>query len=236
MKIPVIETVITVFCVIILIGLGTWQLQRLEWKNALIQSLQTAYDKGNDASIFSSPQLKDLSKTKSPMAYGTVSGRLLRDKAILLGPKTYDGKIGYQLIIPLMVDNNQSLFINTGWVNDLWKDTLEERLSSLPADNVRISGLIRKPDFTSFTSKNSPENDLWFRADIDEIAAAQNIKEPYPFILYRNLSTPDLQDIIPHEKGYLPRNNHLQYALFWYAMGLCLLGVYGFYIVGLNKK
>ncbi len=236
MRLPLLETTMTILCISILAGLGTWQLQRLEWKNTLIQKLETAYAQETNNIIFSSQDLNTFAAQKSPMAYGTLSGRFLRDKAILLGPKTLDGKAGYHLIIPLLTNNQTAIFINTGWVSDMWKDTKDERLSSIPSDKVTVTGLLRLSDWTSFTSNNSPSNDLWFRADVMEMANARDIQNPYPLILYRNLSNPEFQDIVPHEKGWLPRNNHLEYAIFWYTMGMILAVIFGLYIFTNNKK
>ena len=106
----------------------------------------------------------------------------------------------------------------------------------LPDGPVAARGVIHKPDWSSFASKNSPGNDMWFRADIGEIAEAKGIANPYPFILYADRIAPELPDVEAHEEHWLPRNKHLQYAIFWYALAVAMLGVYGFYVAGLNKK
>lgn len=236
MRLPFKETITTVVCVVILCGLGTWQLQRLQWKNHIVQTLQTAYATQDQDTLLSPDVLETLANTDNPIAYGRVEGTLLRDKALLLGPRTQNGKAGYHLIIPLQTPQNHVLLVNVGWVSELWKDTFEDRMASMPHDLVHIKGLLRKADWSSFSSKNSPGNDLWFRADIGEISKAKNLENTYPFLLYTDSSTPELIDVTLHEKGWLPRNKHMQYAFFWFAMAVAMLGVYGFYIVGAGKK
>jgi surfeit locus 1 family protein len=235
MRIPVRETIITASCLAILMSLGGWQLNRLEWKTALIERLENAYAKNASGATLTEKDLGELSTQSAPIHFGTIHGRFLRDKAILLGPKTHNGKIGYQLIVPIQTNKNV-LLVNAGWVSDLWKDTFEERLSMLPNERIVVTGIIRKPDWNSFTSKNSPANDLWFRADIGEISITKNLESTYPFIIYADSAKPELQDVVPHERGWLPRNKHFDYALFWFSMATVLAGVYGFYLFGMNKK
>ncbi|HEU4838497.1 MAG TPA: SURF1 family protein [Micavibrio sp.] len=233
MKLPLGPTVMTISCIAILASLGTWQVKRLEWKNAVIAKLNDSYA---HAAPLSEAQLAEWSLVEEPLGYGSVHGRLQRDKAVLLGPRTEEGRVGYHLLLPLALDGGGTLIVNTGWVSDLWKDNPDERLAVLPAGPVTVKGGVHKPDWSSFASKNSPVNDMWFRADIGEIAEARGIEDPYPFILYADKIAPELPDVEVHEEHWLPRNKHLQYAIFWYALAVAMLGVYGFYIVDLNKK
>lgn len=236
MRLPFKETLMTAGCVAILCGLGAWQVQRLEWKNALVQRLEAAYATQGKEIGLTAESLTTLAVQQNPLGYGSVEGVFLRDKALLLGPKTQGGKAGYHLIIPLETQDNQTLLVNAGWVSELWKDTFEDRMAFLPHNRVFLKGLIRKADWSSFTSKNSPANDLWFRGDVSEIAKAKALEHVYPFMLYAESAVPDLQDVTLHEKGWLPRNKHFEYALFWFSMAGVMLGVYGFYVASLNKK
>lgn len=228
---PIKQTVIALVGVAVLCSLGTWQMQRLHWKNGIVTQLENEYRalENNRAGNLSTATLQKLSQEKHPLAIGKVHGALKREGAILLGPKSEEGRVGYHLLVPMELADGRTLIVNTGWVDAIWKDSLEDRLVLLPDENIAVTGILRKPDWNSFTSKNSPANDLWFRADIDEIANAKNIASPYPFVLYRSASEPSLHDIRPIDEHWLPRNKHLQYALFWYAMAATLLIVYGFY-------
>jgi surfeit locus 1 family protein len=229
MRVPFKETLMTGICVSILCGLGTWQVQRLHWKNEIISGLEDSYSKGRTQEL-SRDMLVHADSGKDVFAYGHARGHFLRDKAVLVGPRIVDGRSGYYLLVPMTMDgDSRPLIVNTGWVSDMWNDTLDERLALLPAD-VTVRGLVRHPDWSSFTSKNSPANNLWFRPDPVEIAMAKDLKNPYGIILYADQIDPPLQDVIANEDHWLPRNKHLQYALFWYALALAMLGVYGFYV------
>lgn len=232
MRIPFKETMMTGVCVAILCGLGTWQVQRLHWKNDIIAGLEQSYKEGARADL--SAHLKDIESGARDYAYGTIHGRFLKDKAVLLGPRVRDGRSGYNLLVPLQTDKHETIIVDTGWVSDMWNDTLDERLATLPL-NVSVRGLAREPDYSSLTSKNSPENNLWFRADPQEIAVAKEIDTVSPALLFADSIDPPLQDVIANDEHWLPRNKHEQYAMFWYALAIVMLAVYGFYVRSYNR-
>ena len=234
-RLPALQTFTAVCGVAILVTLGTWQIQRLHWKQNIIAGLEQSYA-GAKFTDLSQNLLQDLESGKIHFAYGAARGHWQKEKAILLGPRTNDGRAGYHLLIPMTLKDGKTLIVNTGWVSDMWKDTLGERLAVLPSGSVQARGVAHMPDWSSMASKNSPANDLWFRADVKEIAAAKDLKDVYSHILYADKIEPPLNDVAAHEEKWLPRNKHLQYALFWYAMAATLAGVFGFYIRDLNKK
>lgn len=231
-NIPVTQTALSLAGIAILCGLGTWQVQRLEWKDGIIARLEQEYARMKDgnAPLTSAARLNELADEETPVAIGKVRGRLLRNEAVLLGPRTLEGRAGYHLLVPMELPDQSVLIANTGWVDVLWQDNLEDRMSVLPSETITVSGVIRKADWNSFTSANSPSNNLWFRPDVNEIARVKNLPQPYPFMIFVSASQPALNDVTPIEEDWLPRNKHLQYALFWYAMAAALAGVFGFYI------
>lgn len=235
MNIPARETAITGICLAILLGLGTWQVERLQWKERVIADLQTLYDSSASLPSLSEETLNALDQENLRFAYGHIDGTPEKDKAVLVGPVSRDGRMGYNLLVPLKTEHQKDVIVNAGWVDDLWKDTLEERLGIFPA-RVTIKGLARKPDWSRFASKNSPENNLWFRPDPAEIARAKELGEIHGTIVYADRIDPPLQDVIPQEEKWYPRNMHRQYAIFWYGMAVILLAVYGFYLRGLTNK
>lgn len=229
---PLKETLIASGCVAILCTLGTWQLQRLHWKNDITANLEELY---NEPQRQDMPDALDrIEQGEIDFSYGTLEGQPLKDKTILLGPRILDGRSGYHLLVPVETAQGRTVIINTGWVSDLWNDTLDERLGMLPA-HLSARGVIRRPDWSSFASKNSPANNLWFRADTKEIAREKDIRNLSSAILYADRIDPPLQDVTIHEEKWQPRNKHLQYALFWYALAVVMTVVYGVYIRKQNK-
>lgn len=211
-KIPFWATLLTLCGVIILCALGSWQLQRLEWKRGIIAQLESAYAREGD-------QAPDFAANYS---YGRVSGIFLPSKAILLGPRTRDGKIGNDLIVPLQM-KNETLLVNMGWT-DAALDKLP--IHHLESKNVSFTGLLRAPNWNRFTPENLPEKDIWYRADIDEIAAAKNLENPLDKIFYAESTNYKFDAAFPNNERWQPRNDHLQYAIFWFTLAGALVAVY----------
>ena len=104
-------TLLTVSMLAVLVGLGTWQLQRLEWKTQLIAER----DAGLAAAALSLPaddgQLAALEFRKV-----TARGRFLHDRELYVGSRTNHGKAGYHVLTPLQVEDGTVLLVNRGWV------------------------------------------------------------------------------------------------------------------------
>lgn len=97
MKPPFWATLFTALGILILCSLGTWQLQRLVWKNDLIAELNNAYETAEAAPL----NLENV--TSGEFTYGRVSGIFMPDKALLLGPRTsstMNKEIGHDLLVP----------------------------------------------------------------------------------------------------------------------------------------
>ena len=211
-KFPLYATLFTILGVIILCSLGTWQIKRLQWKNTIIAQLEEAY---------ATPQSSPL-KANESFSYGQISGQWLSDKALLVKPRTQDGKIGAHVIVPLQTPTNTTL-INLGWT--------DQPLSAvqLPAQNaqVTVTGLARIPYWGLFTPLNSPQSNEWYRLDINEISTQKILTNPAPYILYaEHISGPTLQGF-PNTDRWYPKNNHAQYAIFWFSMAGVLIIIYG---------
>lgn len=197
-----------------LVALGTWQYQRLQWKNALIDELNAQYEAlpSRSAVITRAKAEAVLQENPRPFLVDKASGLLIRDKAVFIGPSSRNGISGYDVIVPMVIDDG-TLLVHLGWVR------ADNRASlSLPSRRVIANGIARKPDYSSFASKNSPANELWFQADIDDIAKARHLTRVAPLVFYANDITPSVDNIDMPMERWLPRNKHFQYMLFWYGM------------------
>lgn len=225
---------IIVFCTALftLLGLSYWQYQRLIWKTDIIAKLDSEYQKDPALNKFNFDDLTQLNDQENPIKFGQVSGKFAYDKEILVGPKPFDGAIGYQVITPLKLTDKGFIFVNRGWVDATQKDQIK---NMQPKQNITISGIFRKPDWNKFTPNNSPDNDIWTKLDINQIAQAKKIEPIAPMMLYATSMSVDFTPLILQEQKWYPRNKHKQYALFWLSMALVLLGVFGLAFIK-NKK
>lgn len=225
MKLPFWATFLTLLGLCILCGLGTWQLQRLEWKNDIIARLGVAYDGNTSIPL-------DLDNINQDYVYGRVKGTFIPSKALLLGPRTQDKKIGHDLIVPLKI-KDRTLLINMGWSD--WP--LDEMpIHHLQNRNVWFEGMVVTPGWNSFTPENETDKNLWYRLDTREIAETKRLNDPYPFILRAEQASHKFDAAFPNNKRVYPKNNHQQYAMFWFAMAAALLAVYVLRFITGNKK
>ena len=217
-KIPFWATIFTTLGVIALCTLGTWQIQRLAWKEDIIAKLDAAYD-----NPIKDPDLSDLND--NDFLYAEIRGKFLFEKSILLGHTVKNEKPGQFLITPLLTDQG-TLLVNMGFNPKGW--ALENHfLKSYNNEKISFTGIIRKPSCNSFTPQNSPEENTWYRLDIDQISSAQNLKNPMPFVMIVDFASRKFDAQFPNNERWEPNNNHAQYAFFWFTLASTLVIIYG---------
>src|SRR6185436_14995996 len=130
-------TALSVAGLAVLIGLGTWQLQRKQWKDALIARIAARI---------------------------TARGRLHHDKERYLYAPAKSG-LGWHVYTPLEWAPSQLVWINRGFVPDERKDPASRREGQLPGE-VEVTGLVRVPHGTGlFTPANDVARNLWYWPD-----------------------------------------------------------------------
>ena len=216
-KIPFWATLFTLLGLIVLCTLGTWQLQRLAWKQEILNKLDAAYENPT--------QNPDLSKlAKDEFVYASIRGRFLFNKAILLGHTIKDEQPGQFFIIPLDTGKG-TLLVNMGF-NPNDQPLKDHFLRHYNRQYITFSGIIRKPEWNSFTPENNPEENIWYRTDITQIAEAKDLERPIPFVMYAQSASRKFDAQFPNNTRWEPNNNHMQYALFWFAMAGALIVIY----------
>lgn len=213
---PLLASILALIGIAILCGLGTWQLQRLAWKNDIISKLNTAYA-SKDA-----PAIESLAINEDDFIYASAEGIFLADKALLIGPKTHDNKIGHDLIVPLKLKDS-TLLVNMGWTDGAL-ETLP--IHHVNGKHVRVEGLARKSSWNAFTPANNPATNEWYKPDITEIAAVRNLENPLPVFLYAERASYKFDASFPNNERWHPNNNHLQYAAFWFTMAGILVVIF----------
>lgn len=210
---------------VILCGLGTWQVERLWWKEALIRQIE---ERTRSAPVDLSTIERRFSETGdveyTPM---TVRGRFLHE-AERHFLATFEGEAGWFVYTPLRLGDGRILFVNRGFVPYARKDSATRR-NGLVGGEVALTGLARNP-LSEKPSSMVPDNDvgknvfLW--KSLPEMAQALPPEA-------RSSLLPFFFDAGPGAApgGYpvggvtvveLP-NSHLQYALTWYGLAAVLL-------------
>jgi len=209
-------------CIALLGCLGNWQVKRMHWKKALIDSYTKEYTRDPLANAFDSETLKAVALKNPAMEYGSVRGQFHHDVEILIGPRTYDGKPGYHIVTPFSIaGGNGRVLVNRGWVPLDMADPAT-RLENQPEGMVTLTGMARLPDKPNpFTPDNDPANHTWYSVNTQDIAIAVNMPDFPDVVFYAETQDPPLTNgsfpvMVPTRT--MPNNNHLQYAIFWFTM------------------
>lgn len=224
-KLPVWGTILTAAAIIILCGLGTWQLQRLAWKENLLAQLAGA---ATQPPVTNAVLIADESGVDFAYRPAAIYGLYDNANAILVGPRTRDGEVGYHLLTPLQIAEDDgphaTLLVNRGWVLAMPADR--------PTGFMTVRGLLRLPERANmFVPPNDPAKNEWFSIDPAQLATEKNLQNLLPYILYAEGEEP-ADPVMSVGAAYhapggpsLP-NNHRQYALFWFAMAGVLVVIY----------
>ena len=206
---------------LILIILGSWQVQRLSWKSDLISNYNNNFQQ---APITVKELLKDRKNNKYRRT--VIYGEYDHANEIQIIGKTYEGNAGFHIITPFILENNEIIYINRGWVPKKYADK-KTRKFSLLEDKVRVVGLVRLPQKKGyFVPENEPENGFWFTIIPEELNRHLNIIGEKEFYIDELNIDEKLKLPMPANGKVQVPNNHLQYAITWYSLALGLLIVY----------
>ena len=124
---------------VILMGLGSWQVDRLFWKQNLIEQRET------QATL--PPIAVPVDVELDPaMAFRAAfaEGHFLNDQEKYLMARTLRGNVGFQLITPLEQEDGRIILVNRGWVPTDNRDPAT-RPESLIETPVHVTGVLRLP-------------------------------------------------------------------------------------------
>jgi surfeit locus 1 family protein len=216
-------TVVTIPIVLLCLGLGAWQVQRLFWKEGLIAARAAA------TAAPPVPAPENFSAARGmEFRHVTDEGVFLNDKEIFLGATSETGRNGYQILTPLREPGGRVVFVNRGFVPAELRDR-SKRSAGEPTGPVRVVGLLRLPPAGRpnwFLPDNRPDLNYWFWVDLGAMAAADKLDHVAPFYIDA--------DATPNPGGWpqggvtrlaLP-NNHLQYAITWFSLAVAMIVIY----------
>jgi surfeit locus 1 family protein len=217
-------TLFTAPAVLLLLGLGSWQIQRLYWKQDLIAQRQVAV---SAAPILATGNLEEDARGME-FRHVTDEGIFLHDKEIFLGATSEAGRQGYQVLTPLLEPGGRIVLVNRGFIPAELKDPAKRAAGQI-LGTVRVQGLLRLPPAgkpTWFLPDNRPDLNYWFWVDLPAMSAADKLDRVASFYIDT--------DANPNPGGWpkggvtrlaLP-NDHLQYAITWFSLAVALMVIY----------
>lgn len=222
----------TILGVTLLVGLGAWQLQRLAWKEALIAE--------RDARLTAAPisldeALKEFDADR-PVEFLKVRAEgAFQNDAELFVLTTEGGVPGFQIVTPFASRDGVVVLVDRGFIPEPLKDA-KRRPETQPSGELEVTGIVRRHvrGRGPFTPDNDTAGNIWYWWDIPAMLAFAQVapdQRVAPFVLHllpvagggKTLPSPVAtdEDLV---------NNHLQYALTWFALAALLIGMSGLLI------
>ncbi len=233
-------TVFTLAGVAILIGLGIWQLDRKIWKENLITALNARLARAPEAlpPRESWPQLKpeadEYARVKFPAEFLAGQEALVYTAGSAFRPDVQGP--GYWVFAPARLDGGSIVIVDRGFVPPDRKDPAS-RAQGMPHGTVDIIGVLRWPEAPGmFTPADDPKTNVWYLRDSKAIAAAKKWDSAAPFYIEQEAPVPPGGLPKPGKLVVQLPDNHLQYALTWFALALGLAGVYGVWVAGRVRR
>ena len=231
----------TAFALAMFIGflaVGTWQIERKAWKEALIQTLEArlsaastplparaawpSLDRARDEFRRVAFSAELLPGTQA-LVYTVGSGR----SGDLTGP-------GYRVLALTRVADGGLVVVDRGFLPQGRPDAGRLDVGDV-AGLIDMVGVMRWPQARGFfAARDDPARNLWFTRDHLAIAAAKGWRQRWgeiaPFFV--DLELPAPAGGYPQPDALAPsiRNEHLQYALTWYGLAAVILVMYALWL------
>lgn len=218
-------TLFTIPALIALVVLGLWQVQRLHWKADLIEKLQT---RSTSAAVAPPGPSDDLAKFEFQRV--AVTGRFRHDRELYLVGRSLRGSPGFHVMTPLeRTDGAPAVMVNRGWV-PFDKQDPAKRAEGQVAGPVTIEGIVRlqrPPGW--FTPDDDPKKNNWFTVNSEKMAQETGVPLAGGFYVVADMSDTPGNFPVGRQWRLDIRNNHLEYAITWFALAAALLVIYLLY-------
>lgn len=220
-------TLTTLVAVAVLVSLGFWQLERLDWKRDLIDRLEAL------AALPPQPLPADLSDvTGLEFLPVKVEGRFLHDREMYFASRTKDKRVGLHVVTPFLLSDGRGLLVDRGWVAMDRRDPAtraEGQLEGL----VEVTGQLRFGGWKGmdlFRPANDPAKRLYNWADLPVMLDQAGLERPVDQLyLQAGPAGPPAPAPVGRLSGVGLANNHLEYALTWFALAVILAVIYVIY-------
>lgn len=217
-------TSVTIMCVSILVGLGTWQYHRLQWKTSLLAEVEAAV---TAAPLTSLQELEAAIAADEPVDFRRIGlTAFVESSAVpyLVYQSRQDG-IYWRAFSPL-TESGVTIYGGFGVVRDDKKDSYE--ISYLPSGDVQLAGYVRKNHPMGriealVKSKASPEANRYFKFNQSQNWDKAGLINTDVYLDFNDSRSKASK--LPIKRPEI-RNNHFDYMLTWYSFAIILLIIY----------
>ena len=189
---------------VVLVALGVWQVQRLQWKESVLADIGDRIT-GPPISV---PEVPD--PATDQFIPVSVNGSFVGDTIRVLASRKIQGA-GYRLVTAIE-SNGRRLLVDRGFA------ALDGRVLPV-ADAIEIVGNLHWPDeVDSFTPEPDLSAGIWFARDVQKMASFLNAE---PVLVVARSQVPADPNVtpMPVDSSGIP-NDHLEYAITWFSLAI----------------
>ncbi|MFN4295486.1 MAG: SURF1 family protein [Brevundimonas sp.] len=216
---PWLLTVLAAVVLAVLLGLGVWQVQRMAWKEGLIDQARAA------AVVAPVPAAEALNQPGGEFRRVILECPNLNAAPFVELQSIHDGDAGVRLISACRPAGVETTFlVDRGFVR--------EEISARPAvtsglDPVRIIAVVREAPQPNWMSP-PPQDGRFFARDHEAMGRALDVEGPVDSrVLFAETSAnPEWAALTPVVPPAAFTNNHLGYALTWFGLAAALIVFY----------
>ena len=210
-----------------LVVLGFWQLQRLEWKNAILSKIEDNYNN----TVIDFPFLDDTSQFEYMRS--KIEGNHLPDRLMFFYKSNLAGDPGFNIVIPFKTLKGNTVYVDNGWMPYKDKEQLDITFIN-KSDILNLSGvLIFKKDRKYFTPENDYNKNIWYLLNTDEMDLVHNLSSS-DYVL-KLVDQKYFDKLLIEFKPTNINNNHLQYSITWFLMAL-FISIFYIYLIKQQLK
>ena len=209
MKHKFLFSVFIIFFIFVFVGLGTWQIIRLNWKNNLILEIENS---------LKNPPVELAESNKENFLKIRTSGSIDFDKQIYLYNLNDTGTPGFEVINPITI-GDENYLINRGWIPFEKKGT--EEINIFDQENI-IGTLKLQGKKNIFKPDNDLVENYWFSLNREDVLkfTGKNFSK-YIIYLDGNYQFPRPKKITANIS-----NNHKKYAITWFSLAISIFLLY----------
>ncbi len=221
-------------------ALGTWQVKRLQWKLDLIERV----DQRVHALPVPAPgpeRWPQISSEADEYRHVSVTGHFLYTLTTQVQAVTDLGS-GFWVITPLRSADGNVVLINRGFI----PAKLNAPSNHIDSDDVvTVTGLLRISEpGGGFLRHNDPAGNRWYSRDVQAIAAVHGLQHVAPYFIDADAAKTTTEGKEAAMSSDTPiggltviafHNNHLVYAVTWYALAL-MIAAACFWVVREERK
>ena len=213
-------SLVGVFGVLILIALGSWQVQRMGWKEAKLAAISAMLV---DAPVALPAQVSaEADRYRGVMLEGAYTGEV----AFSLDSLQDQGP-GKRVIAVFATQTGRRVLVDRG----IWLDGTAATPTKPHAATV-VGNLDWPQEADSYTPPPDPKSGLWFARDVPAMAKALGAE---PTLIVARDPTGDGITAVPLDTSAIP-NNHWQYAVTWFSLAAVWFVMTGFLLWRIRQQ